>query len=105
MRQSFVNSEDKYRLVKLIIHNFLSYVLSLSPGLDQHVPSYAGNEGEKLVKSMFRFSSNVLSTIAETFVAYCETKLSSQFQIKDQTGKLPSTQFSILCEIFQKTIY
>lgn len=80
-------------------------MLSLSPGLDQHVPSYAGNEGEKLVKSMFRFSSNVLSTIAETFVAYCETKLSSQFQIKDQTGKLPSTQFSILCEIFQKTIY
>lgn len=60
-------------------------MLSLSPGLDQHVPSYAGNEGEKLVKSMFRFSSNVLSTIAETFVAYCETKLSSQFQIKDQT--------------------
>lgn len=78
---------------------------SLSPGLDQHVSSYAGIEGEKLVKLMFRFSSNVQATIAETFIAYCGTKLSSQFQIKDQTKKISSTQFSLLCKIFQKAIY
>ena len=78
---------------------------SLSPGLDQHVSSYAGIEGEKLVKLMFRFSSNVQATIAETFIAYCGTKLSSQFQIKDQAKKISSTQFSLLCKIFQKAIY
>ena len=48
---------------------------------------YAGNKAEKIMKSMNKFSSQVLPCNVETCIAYSGTKLGSRFQLKDQTKK------------------
>ena len=48
---------------------------------------YAGNKGEKILKSMNKFSSRVLPSNVKILTAYSGTKLSSKFQLKDQTKK------------------
>ena len=48
---------------------------------------YAGNKGEKILKSMNNFSTRVLPCNLKTCTAYSGTKLSSKFQLKDQTKK------------------
>ena len=48
---------------------------------------YAGNKGEKILKSMNKFSTRVLPCNVKTCTAYSGTKLSSKFQLKDQTKK------------------
>ena len=48
---------------------------------------YAGNKGEKILKSMNKFSTRVLPCNVRTCTAYSGTKLSSRFQLKDQTKK------------------
>ena len=47
------------------------------------VSSYASINDEKLVKLMNKFSSKVLPTNVKICIAYSETKLSSQFKIKE----------------------
>ena len=57
---------------------------------DKHhllVLPYAGNKGEKILKSMNKFSTRVLPCNLKTCTAYSATKLSSKFQLKDQTKK------------------
>ena len=51
------------------------------------VLTYAGNKGEKILKSMNNFSTRVLPCNLKTCTAYSGTKLSSKFQLKDQTKK------------------
>ena len=48
---------------------------------------YAYNKGEKILKSMNKFSSRVLPCIVKISIAYPGTKLSSRFQLKDQMKK------------------
>ena len=60
------NEQDKYHLLVL---------------------PYAGNKGEKILKSMNKFSTRVLPCNVKTCAAYSGTKLSSKFQLKDQTKK------------------
>ena len=48
---------------------------------------YAGNKGEKILKSMNKFSTRVLPCNVKTCTAYSGTKLSSKFQLEDQTKK------------------
>ena len=45
----------------------------------------AGNKGEKILKWMNKFSSQLLPCNIKTCIAYFATKLSSRFQLKDQT--------------------
>ena len=57
---------------------------------DKHhllVLPYAGNKGEKILKSMNKFSTQVFSCNVKTCTAYSGTKLSSKFQLKDQAKK------------------
>ena len=57
---------------------------------DKHhlsVLPYAGNKGEKILKSMNKFSTQVLPCNVKTCTAYSGTKLSSKFQLKDQAKK------------------
>ena len=49
---------------------------------------YVGNKGEKILKSMNKFSTRVLLCNIEKCIAYSGTKLSSKFQLKDQTKKV-----------------
>ena len=51
------------------------------------VLTYAGNKGEKILKSMNNFSTRVLPCNFKTCTAYSGTKLSSKFRLKDQTKK------------------
>ena len=44
---------------------------------------YAGNKGEKILKSMNKFSTRNLPCNVKICTAYSETKLSSKFQLKD----------------------
>ena len=48
---------------------------------------YAGNKGETILKSINKFSSRVLPCNVKTCIIYSRTKLSSRFQLKDQTKK------------------
>ena len=48
---------------------------------------YAANEGEKILKLMNKFSTWVLPSNVKMCTAYSWTKLSSKFQLKDQTKK------------------
>ena len=48
---------------------------------------YAGNKGEKILKSMNKFSTRVLPCNVKTCTVYSGTKLSSKFQLKYQTKK------------------
>ena len=48
---------------------------------------YAGNKGEKILKSMNKFSTRVLPCNVKTCTAYSGTKLSRKFKLKDQTKK------------------
>ena len=48
---------------------------------------YAGNKGEKILKSMNNFSSEVLPCNVRVRIAYSGTKFSSRFQLIDQTKK------------------
>ena len=43
---------------------------------------YAGNKGEKILKSMNKFSTRVLPCNVKTCTAYSGTELSSKFQLK-----------------------
>ena len=49
--------------------------------------TFAGNKREKIMKSMNKFSSWVLPCNIKICIAYSGTKLSSSFQLKDQTKK------------------
>ena len=51
------------------------------------VITYAGNKGEKILKLMSKFSTRVLPFNLKTCTTYSATKLSSKFQLKDQTKK------------------
>ena len=42
---------------------------------------YAGNKGEKILKSMNKFSTRVLPCNVKTCTAYSGTELSSKFQL------------------------
>ena len=66
INQTTQNEQDKYHLLVLL---------------------YAGNKGEKILKSMNKFSTRVLPCNVKTCTAYSGTKLSSKFQLKDQTKK------------------
>ena len=48
---------------------------------------YAANKGEKILKLMNKFSTWVLPSNVKMCTAYSWTKLSSKFQLKDQTKK------------------
>ena len=48
---------------------------------------YVGNKGEKILKSMNKFSTRVLPCNVKKCIVYSGTKLSSKFQLKDQTKK------------------
>ena len=48
---------------------------------------YAGNKGEKILKSMNKFLTRVLPCNVQTCTAHSGTKLTSKFQVKDQTKK------------------
>ena len=48
---------------------------------------YAGNKGEKILKSRNKFSSRVLLSNVKTSIAYSGTMFCSKFQLKDQTKK------------------
>ena len=48
---------------------------------------YTDNKGENILKSMTKLSTRVLTCNAKTCAAYSGTKLSSKFQLKDQTKK------------------
>ena len=51
---------------------------------------YAGNKGEKILKSRNKFSSRVLPSNVKTCIAYSGTILSSKFQLKDETINMMS---------------
>ena len=59
---------------------------------------YADNKREKILKSMNKFSTRVLPSNVKTCTAYSGTKLSSKFQLKDQTKK-DHQQDHLLCEM------
>ena len=48
---------------------------------------YAGNKGEKILKSINKFSTRVLPRNVKTCTTCSGTKLSSKLQLKDQTKK------------------
>ena len=48
---------------------------------------HAANKGEKILKSMNKFSTWILPSNVKRCTAYSWTKLSSKFQLKDQTKK------------------
>ena len=66
INQTAQNEQDKHNLVVL---------------------PYAGNKGENILKSMTKLSTRVLPCNTKTCAVYSRTKLSSKFQLKDQTKK------------------
>ena len=74
INQTTQNEHDKHRLLAL---------------------PYVGNKGEKILKSMNKSSTQVLSCNVKTCTAYPGTKLSSKFQLKDQTKK--DHQHDVVC--------
>ena len=66
INQTAQNEQDKHNLVVL---------------------PYAGNKGENILKSMTKLSTRDLPCNAKTCAVYSGTKLSSKFQLKDQTKK------------------
>ena len=66
INQTAQNEQDKHNLVVL---------------------PYAGNKGENILKSMTKLSTRVLPCNTKTCAVYSGTKLSSKFQLKDQTKK------------------
>ena len=58
---------------------------------------YAGNKRKKILKSINKFSTRILSCNVKICTAYSGTKLCSKFQLKDHTKK--DHQHDVVCYV------
>ena len=84
-----VNNYPKYvlnrpnREVKLKRSTINQTVLNEQEERHLLILPYTGNKGEKILKLMNKFLSQVLPCNIKTCIAYCGTKLNNRFQLKD----------------------